>query len=135
TKATLSADKPVIGESTQLVNGKEAKQGWRPGGYQLMALHRASGQLFIGMHPNGKEGTHKEPGQEIWVLDLKSGNLLSRMKAKNVSSLSVNQNAPGYLYAMDATTNRMHAYDLNKKLREVYVTDPIGEVPIQVDTP
>lgn len=135
TRVTLSGDKPVIGEAHALVQGKDKKQGWRPGGYQLMTLHRASGRLFIGMHPNGKEGTHKAPAQEIWVVDLKSSKVLERKKASNASGLSVNQQAPGYLYALDGLTNRIHAYDLSRKLKQVYVSEPIGEAPGQVDTP
>lgn len=135
TKATLSEEQPVIGATVALVQDNDRKRGWRPGGYQLQALHRASGRLFIGMHPNGKEGTHKNPAQEIWGIDLKSGKLLSRLKASNATVLSVNQDAPGYLYALDGSKNQIHAYDLNNSLRAVYVTEPVGEVPIQVYTP
>lgn len=135
TKATLSGEKPVIGTAVELVQGDDLKHGWRPGGYQLMTLHRASGRFYVGMHPNGKEGTHKHLAQEIWVIDIHTGKLLSRHKASNASGFSVNQGASGYLYTLDGATNRIHAYDMNNKLRKVYVSDPIGDAPVQVDTP
>jgi methylamine dehydrogenase heavy chain len=134
-KATLSGEQPVIGASRELVSGKERKQGWRPGGYQLMTLQRSSGKLFLTMHPDGKEGSHKFPGKEIWEIDLGSGKLLARHKASNATTLSVSPRAPGYLYALDGSTNRIHSYDLGRKFRQVYVSEPIGEAPAQVDTP
>jgi len=135
TQVTLSAQQPVIGETLDLVPQKLQPQGWRPGGYQLMALHRASARLFIAMHRDGKEGSHKSPAQEIWEFDLHSGQLLTRRKASNAVSLSVNQGAPAYLYALDGRSNQIHAYDMLHQLRQVYVTDPVGDAPTQVDTP
>lgn len=135
TKATLSGPQPLIGAAVALVQGEDARRGWRPGGYQLQALHRASGRLYIGMHPDGQEGTHKYPAQEIWVVDLHSGKRLARHPASKTSTLSVNQGAPGYLYALDGASNRVHAYDMNDQLRPVYVSEPVGEAPAQVDTP
>ena len=41
-------------------------RGWRPGGYNLLAVNRANKRLYVGMHPNGAEGTHKTPAAEIW---------------------------------------------------------------------
>jgi methylamine dehydrogenase heavy chain len=135
TGATLSGAEPQVGAGVELVQGADLKRGWRPGGYQLQVLHRASGRLYIGMHPDGKEGTHKYPAQEIWVVDARSGKRLARHKASNAGALSLNQGAPGYLYALDGTTNRIHAYDLGKRMRKVYVSEPIGDAPAQVITP
>lgn len=140
TQTTLTGPEPVIGAGVALVQGKDAQRGWRPGGYQLLSLHRPSGRLFIGMHPKGEEGTHKAPAQEIWAIDLASARRVGRYQASNASSLSVSQGAsgPGYLYALDGSTNRIHAYDLNKlrtKLRPVYVSEPVGDAPAQVETP
>ena len=50
---------------------------WRPGGKQLAAYHKASGRLFVLMHP-GNYWTHKQGGTEIWVLDTNKHALLSR---------------------------------------------------------
>lgn len=134
TRANLGGEEPKIEQTTALVQGADSKQGWRPGGYEVQALHRSSGHLFIAMHPKGHEGTHKNPGQEIWMVDAKSGQRLSRIKASNAISLSVNQGAPGYLYALDGTKNQIHAYDLEHNLRQVFVTPPIGDAPVQLET-
>nr|WP_087607393.1 amine dehydrogenase large subunit [Komagataeibacter europaeus] len=41
---------------------------WRPGGWQLAALHASSGELYVLMH-RGTFWTHKEDGTEVWVFD------------------------------------------------------------------
>ncbi|KXV71044.1 amine dehydrogenase [Acetobacter cerevisiae] len=51
---------------------------WRPGGWQLSALHYASGHLFVLMH-EGTFWTHKKPGTEIWELDTATHKLVRRI--------------------------------------------------------
>ena len=58
--------------SWSILSAADRKQGWRPGGYQLIAQHNASGRLFVGMHDKGFEGSHKTPAKEIWTVDLAS---------------------------------------------------------------
>lgn len=41
---------------------------WRPGGWQVINAD-ASGKLYVLMSPYGKEGTHKDGGTEVWVVD------------------------------------------------------------------
>jgi methylamine dehydrogenase heavy chain len=41
---------------------------WRPSGWQVIASD-ASGKLYVLMSPSGREGSHKEGGSEVWVLD------------------------------------------------------------------
>jgi methylamine dehydrogenase heavy chain len=53
-----------------LVSAAE-KGAWRPGGVQVGAVHRAQKKLFVPMHKGG-DGSHKDAGTEIWVIDLKS---------------------------------------------------------------
>ena len=53
-----------------LLSEEERKQGWRPGGWQLIALSPQDDQLFVLMHPNAYNGSHKDPSTSIWVYDL-----------------------------------------------------------------
>jgi len=62
----LGGHKPAVGESWSLVG--DGDKGWRPGGLQLMGSD-ANGLLYILMHPDGYDGSHKDPGAEIWVFD------------------------------------------------------------------
>jgi methylamine dehydrogenase heavy chain len=50
---------------------------WRPGGRQLMALHKKTGKLFVIMHM-GNYWTHKQGGTEIWALDVNKHSLIAR---------------------------------------------------------
>lgn len=62
----LSGNSPIIAAPWNLVD--EAGQGWRPGGTQPAEADSA-GRLYVLMHPEGAEGTHKDPGSEVWVFD------------------------------------------------------------------
>lgn len=56
---------------------------WRPGGRQMAAYHKASGRLFVLMHP-GNYWTHKQGGTEVWVLDVSKRTLLARYPLRAV---------------------------------------------------
>ena len=65
----FSAERPTVAEPWSLVDEGERDDGWRIGGQQHLALHRASGRLYSVMH-RGEPGSHKDGGPEIWVYDL-----------------------------------------------------------------
>ena len=62
----LRGSSPVFGEPWSLVEGIEG--GWRPGGIALSGSD-SEGDLYVLMHPEGYEGSHKDPGTEVWVFD------------------------------------------------------------------
>lgn len=68
--ADFSGAEARFGERWSLLDASGKDRGWRPSGYNLLAVNRASKRLYVGMHPNGAEGTHKTPAAEIWVYDL-----------------------------------------------------------------
>ena len=70
----LNGAMPVVGNSWSMIDDEEG--GWRPGGLQLAASD-AGGNLYFLMHPEGREGSHKDPGIEVWVFD---GEAESRVK-------------------------------------------------------
>lgn len=69
----LSNGTPKFSGSWSLTTPEEREQNWRPGGWQLVTAHEERGEIFVLMHPEGGEGTHKNPGIEIWVFDEKTG--------------------------------------------------------------
>jgi methylamine dehydrogenase heavy chain len=90
---------------------------WRPGGSEMAAYHKASGKLFVLMHP-GNYWTHKHGGTEVWVLDTKSHALVSRFPLRAVpssglgddavpfySNIGVSQDAKPLLYLLNAEGN------------------------------
>ena len=51
---------------------------WRPGGWQLIASDGA-GLIYLLMHPDGVEGSHKNGGSEVWVLDPGKRRIIDRI--------------------------------------------------------
>lgn len=101
---------PVIGTpwSLQEAAGQKAattgvqELAWRPGGYQVASWHKASGRLFVLMHP-GTYWTQKTPGSEVWVFDMAKHTLLRRIPLKNpAKGIAVSQDAAPLLYATTA---------------------------------
>lgn len=74
---------------------------WRPGGNQPLTLHRASNRLFVLMHAGG-HWSHKEPGEEVWVLDVSTRSLIKRYKLENpISNILISQDANPVLFGVD----------------------------------
>ncbi|MGE4246761.1 MAG: amine dehydrogenase large subunit [Parvibaculaceae bacterium] len=114
-----------------------AADGWRPSGYQTHAYHAASGTLFVLMHPKGAEGSHKNPGEEIWAYDLKNKKLLSRSPTTTAFSVAVSQGEGAPV---------VYALNLVEAMLMRYTADPAaafkltaagqvkaGELPLQVE--
>jgi methylamine dehydrogenase heavy chain len=66
--------KPTWSIVTSAERGK-----WRPGADQVLAIHRSSKRMYVPMHQGG-EGTHKDGGTEIWVLDMNTHARLARWR-------------------------------------------------------
>lgn len=114
-----------------------AEDGWRPSGYQTHAYHAASGTLFVLMHPNGAEGSHKNPAEEIWAYDLKNKKLLSRSPTTTAFSVAVSQGegAPA-AYALNLVEAQLMRYTADPaagyKLTAAGQVKS-GELPLQVE--
>ena len=90
-----AAGQPVAGTGVE-------ELAWRPGGFQLAAWHKASGRLFVLMHP-GNFWSHKDPGAEIWSIDIKTHKVVKRIVLPSGGSfvaLGVSQDAAPQLYAI-----------------------------------
>ena len=112
----------------------EQAQGWRTGGLQHLALHRASGRLFAIVHRGGLE-THKDPGTDVWVYDVVSQRRVQQLTTRNkVGSIQVSQDAQPLLFACFIESNRLDVYDASsgKYLRSV---EGLGLTPTVLVTP
>ncbi len=78
----LSGDIPIIGERWSLLTEDDLADGWRPGGWQLIGADSA-GRLYLLMHSNGHNGTHKNGGSEIWVFNPVQKARIGRIKLEN----------------------------------------------------
>lgn len=116
-----------------LAAATEAKQGWRPGGYQPVALHQGSGTLYVGVHPKGKEGSHKDPAREIWVYDLKAKSRVARVKTPHATGLAVSQGEAPRVFAFDTEKAAIMAFDGGRKLKQVVAAGGFGDTPTQLE--
>ena len=73
----MSGDVAVPGEPWSMLGAGD--EGWRPGGIQLSGAD-AAGNLYVLMHPEGYDGSHKDPGVEVWVFDVEKQQRIKRVK-------------------------------------------------------
>jgi methylamine dehydrogenase heavy chain len=68
---------------------------WRPGGWQVIAAD-PRGLLYVLMSPYGREGSHKDGGTEVWVIDPASGKRTNRivLQAHSASIALTSEAAP-----------------------------------------
>ncbi|NKB38476.1 MAG: amine dehydrogenase [Gammaproteobacteria bacterium] len=77
----LSSAKPKAGKSWSMLSKKEMAENWRPGGWQIVSAH-ANGQLYVLMHKDGFNGSHKNGGSEVWVFDTTMKKRIKRVVLK-----------------------------------------------------
>jgi methylamine dehydrogenase heavy chain len=75
---------PVAAEKSafSLGTAEGGSPAWRPGGWQVITAD-AAGRLYVLMSPNGKEGSHKDGGTEVWVVDPTSRRRVQRIKLES----------------------------------------------------
>lgn len=84
------------------IGAREKAANWRPGGYGNFAYNPSNGALYVGMHPNGFEGSHKTPAVEIWKVDLARHTVTGRVKSDGANYLQVSQEAHPLLFSVNS---------------------------------
>ena len=131
--ANVGTDPPTFESPWPLVAPADAKGGWRPGGYQPMTLHAASGRLYVGMHPRGREGSHKEPAQEIWAFDLATRKRVARAPGSMSIALAASREGPPRVFTLDGSEPGIVVYDASRGLKIASRMDGVGETPTQLE--
>jgi methylamine dehydrogenase heavy chain len=132
-QVNVAGDEAMPAEPWSLLTAADAKGGWRPGGYQPMSLQLASGRLYVGMHPKGKEGSHKEPAAEIWVFDLASKKRVARLPGEKATVITTTRGAAPRLYALTTETGVITSYDAGPKPKKIGKSTPFSEFGTQLD--
>jgi len=86
----VAGDAPRPGERWSLLDEGARDDGWRVGGQQHLAIHAATGRLFVLMHQGGPD-THKTPGTEVWVYDLATKQPVQRFEMPSPLATFVSQ--------------------------------------------
>ncbi|MBS0285589.1 MAG: amine dehydrogenase [Proteobacteria bacterium] len=73
---------------------------WRPSGWQVINAD-AAGRLYVLMNPAGKEGSHKDGGTEVWVIDPAKKARVARypLKAQSVAVAVTREDRPHMVLA------------------------------------
>lgn len=130
----VSGDQPKPGKSWSLFNEAEQGESWRPGGIQHLAVHEASGKLFSLVHRGGVD-THKEPGEDVWVYDLKKQKKIDEIELERIStSIQVSKDDSPLMFSIFIGVPILDVYDASsgKHLRSV---NEIGFTPTLLQTP
>jgi methylamine dehydrogenase heavy chain len=78
----FASDPPAVAPSWSLFSEADRAERWRVGGLQYLAVHAGSNRLFAIVH-QGASGSHKAPGPEVWVFDLRKRERVSRFALPN----------------------------------------------------
>jgi len=128
----VGGDTAAAGETWPLIrSADDRKKAWRPGGYQPLAVHAGSGRLYVAMHPQGAEGSHKNPAKEIWAYDIKTKKRIARMPGHAAIALTASADGKR-VYAIDIEKLSLVVMDIGAKPKVRNVT-AVGDIPVQVE--
>ena len=106
----LRGSRAKPGKQWSLLSKEDKKANWRPGGMNLNDAD-AMGHMYLLMHPEGEEGSHKYPGAEIWVYDVKNKKRVNRIALKMPGlTIEVSEDKAPYLYVTNVEMN-IDVYD------------------------
>ncbi len=116
-----------------LASPEDRAKRWRPGGYQPFAVDRKAGRLVVGMHPGGKEGSHKTPAAELWTFDLKTRKRLARLPGQAAIAVAVPASGDRMVYAIDGMKNALVVLGgAGMKVR--HRLEPIGDASVGLES-
>ncbi len=77
----FAGDAPKILPSWSLITDAEKKDGWAPGGWQLMAVAPKLNRLYVLMHDAHEPMKWEDPSPLIWAYDLKTQKKIATLEA------------------------------------------------------
>lgn len=113
-----------------------ADEAWAPGGFEVMAYNAANDVLFVAMHPEAKEGSHKNAAHEIWPVQVAQKKVLYRSPVEGVKSIAVTQGKEPVLFGTDDEEKVLTRYAVDPEAKFAAkltgkVKD-IGEMAVQL---
>lgn len=96
---------------------KGIEGAWAPGGYAVMAYSAPTGVMFVIMHPDAKEGSHKDASREIWAVDMAHKQVLYRSAAKGLTQLAVSQGAIPIVFGVNSHDGGLYRFEADPTAR------------------
>jgi methylamine dehydrogenase heavy chain len=121
----VSGADPVFETPWSLLADAEKQEQWRPGGWQVAALHRDTNRLLVLMH-KGPRWTHKQAGEEIWVFEVGSRRRVGRFPLEHHGiSVAVSQDARPQAYTLSEKQS-LSLFDLDSG-KALGIMEGLGE--------
>ena len=130
----VGGDVAKLEDSWSLLDDADKKAAWKPGGYQLLALHAPTKRMYVGMHDGAKNGSHKNPAKEIWVYDLAAKKRIQRAPGSNSIAMALTKEAKPTLYAYDGINMNFVRYEIAAELKPVANGDKVGDFAGLIET-
>lgn len=130
-----SGEAPSVRMTWPLFTEAERAENWRIGGGQHLAVHAGADRLYAVVH-QGPPDTHKDPGVDVFVYDLASGQRTARIKLERAASaIEVTQGADPLLLATNAYPPALDVYDATsgaylRSVEDVAVTPMLLQTPV-----
>jgi methylamine dehydrogenase heavy chain len=83
---------------------------WVPGGYMVTAYNAPNDLVYMIMHSDAYEGSHKDGSEEIWAYSLKKRKLLSRSPAEHLVAITVTQDKTPKVYGSNEDEESVDEY-------------------------
>jgi methylamine dehydrogenase heavy chain len=117
------SDKPQVLDDWNMVPANLRKENWRPSGWHV--IDGNDEELFVLMQADGKDGSHKDGGTEVWVFEPESGILNRRINLGTPGvSIAVTRSKPSYLVVTNANMFLdVYATDSGSFLRTITTGD------------
>lgn len=131
-RITLDGDGPSFAPTWNFLSDADRRQGWRPGGFQLFEV--VGDKLVVGMHAKGAEGTHKNPAEQLWTIDLATKKRVARTPGFGTLSMTQTREASPKLVLLNALDNTLRVMDPGKLAKPLRVSEPMGETPVYLET-
>ncbi len=105
----LSGPAAILGQRWSLLQGDD--EGWRPGG-MTYAVTDADNQVYVLVHPEGYDGSHKDPGVELWLYEVGARKRLARHPLKTPGlSIAITRDKKAPLMVVTNVEMNLDVYD------------------------
>ncbi len=127
----LSANPAKPGAPWPLLNAAEKKQGWVPGGWQPIWGYGKGGLLYVLMH-QGREWSHKDPGNQVWVFNVREHKRVDRIALPvAANSILVSQDGSPILFALSSQPAMMQEFSATSG-RYLGALKDLAGVPVEI---
>lgn len=107
----MSGGTPKFAEPWSLFDDSQRADQWMTGGYQYATICESTGELYVLVH-RGDKYSHKAPGMDVWVYDLKDQKRKRMISLSHrATSIQVTDDDKPLLFTADMEHPGVHVYD------------------------